>query len=327
MATLPETLMVSTANAVANDSQAAEPQGDSEGAVLLSLPAAPTSQQAPRKEEPVRRPSPVLAAAYRAAAAILPTIVVLGLLLIVWQFACGAPGSSLPAPSKIWADSHDVILHPLKGVTFNGLKPSVDGGDVGIAVHILTSLRRVAIGFGLAAVAGIGLGVLIGQSRLAYRALDPLFQVLRTVPPLAWLPISLAVFQKAQPSSIFLIFITAIWPVILNTAAGVQAIPPTYRNVAKVLALNPVQYFTKIMLPATVPHMFTGLRIGVGMSWLAIVAAEMVQGGTGIGFFIWDSYNSSLLSDTIVALVWIGLVGFALDRIVGAIGRRVARQA
>jgi len=147
------------------------------------------------------------------------------------------------------------------------------------------------------------------------------------VPPLAWLPISLAVFQQAQPSAIFLIFITAIWPVVLNTAAGVQAIPPTYRNVGKVLALNPLQFFAKIMLPATVPHMFTGLRIGVGMSWLAIVAAEMVQGGTGIGFFIWDSYNSSLLTDTIVALVWIGLVGFALDRIVGWIGRRVARQA
>jgi nitrate/nitrite transport system permease protein len=327
MAAAPEIVMYSTANAVAKDSAPTEPQPAGEGAVLLSLPSAPAAGPAPRKEELVRRPSPIIDAVYRAAAAVLPTIVVIGLLLGLWQFACGAPGSSLPAPSKIWADSHDVILHPLKGVTFHGLKPSVDGGDVGIAVHILTSLRRVAIGFGLAAVAGIGLGVLIGQSRLAYRALDPLFQVLRTVPPLAWLPISLAVFQQAQPSSIFLIFITAIWPVILNTAAGVQAIPPTYRNVGKVLALNPFQYFTKIMLPATVPHMFTGLRIGVGMSWLAIVAAEMVQGGTGIGFFIWDSYNSSLLSDTIVALVWIGLVGFTLDRIVGWIGRRVARQA
>jgi nitrate/nitrite transport system permease protein len=150
---------------------------------------------------------------------------------------------------------------------------------------------------------------------------------LRTVPPLAWLPISLAIFQQAQPSAIFLIFITAIWPVILNTAAGVQNIPATYRNVGRVLSLNPFEYFIKIMLPATVPHMFTGLRIGVGMSWLAIVAAEMVQGGTGIGFFIWDSYNSSLLTDTIVALAWIGVVGFALDRIVGWIGRRIARQA
>jgi len=328
MAAVLETVMLSTANAVANDSPTPEVAEAGESGVVLAMPLSPaTALTASLKEQPVRRLPRILEAASDAAAATLPTMVVLGLLLAVWQFACGAPGSALPSPSRIWTESHEVILHPLKGVTFHGLTPSVEEGDVGIAVHILTSLRRVAIGFGLAALAGIGLGVLIGQSRLAYRALDPLFQVLRTVPPLAWLPISLAVFQQAQPSSIFLIFITAIWPVILNTAAGVQSIPPTYRNVGKVLALNPLQYFTKIMLPATVPHMFTGLRIGVGMSWLAIVAAEMVQGGTGIGFFIWDSYNSSLLTDTIVALVWIGLVGFALDRIVGWIGRRIAHQA
>jgi nitrate/nitrite transport system permease protein len=201
-----------------------------------------------------------------------------------------------------------------------------EGGDVGIAGHVLTSLERVAYGYSLSVVFGIALGILIGQSLFAYRALDPLFQILRTVPPLAWLPISLAIFQQAGPSAVFLIFITAIWPIILNTAAGVQNIPASYRNVARVLALRPAEYFTKIMLPATVPHMFTGLRIGIGMSWLAIVAAEMVQGGTGIGFFIWDSYNSSLLTDTIVALVWIGLIGFTLDRIVGWIGTRVARQ-
>jgi nitrate/nitrite transport system permease protein len=181
------------------------------------------------------------------------------------------------------------------------------------------------MGYSIAAVVGVALGILIGQSVFAFRALDPLFQVLRTVPPLAWLPISLAIFQQAQPSAIFLIFITAIWPVILNTAAGVQTIPAAYRNVAKVLALNPFEYFARIMLPATVPHMFTGLRIGVGMSWLAIVAAEMVQGGTGVGFFIWDSYNSSLLTDTIVALIWIGVVGFTLDRIVAFAGRIIGR--
>jgi len=200
-----------------------------------------------------------------------------------------------------------------------------DGGDVGIAGHVLTSLGRVLIGYSIAAVIGVALGILIGQSVFAFRALDPLFQVLRTVPPLAWLPISLAIFQQAQPSAIFLIFITAIWPIILNTAVGVQTIPAAYRNVAKVLALNPVEYFARIMLPATVPHMFTGLRIGVGMSWLAIVAAEMVQGGTGVGFFIWDSYNSSLLTDTIVALIWIGMVGFALDRMVALAGRIIGR--
>ena len=260
--------------------------------------------------------------------AVLPTTLMILTLLLVWEIACSGDEASFPSPSRIWTESNEVILHPMKGVTldFSGFHIQ-DGGDVGILGHILTSLGRVAFGYGLSAIVGIALGVLIGQSRVAYRALDPLFQVLRTVPPLAWLPISLAIFQQAGPSAIFLIFITAIWPVILNTATGVQNIPSTYRNVAKVLALNPFEYFTRIMLPATVPHMFTGLRIGVGMSWLAIVAAEMVQGGTGIGFFIWDSYNSSLLTDTIVALVWIGMVGFALDRIVSFIGRRVARAA
>lgn len=256
----------------------------------------------------------------------LPTLIMICGLLFAWQMLCGSPDSNFPSPVKVWQDSHEVIVHPFKGVEFgaSGLKIQ-ESGDVGIAGHILTSLSRVLYGYGLAAVAGIALGILVGQSMVAYRALDPLFQVLRTVPPLAWLPISLSVFQQAQPSAIFLIFITAIWPVILNTAAGVQSIPNAYVNVGKVLGLNPLEYFVRIMLPATVPHMFTGLRIGVGMSWLAIVAAEMVQGGTGIGFFIWDSYNSSLLTDTIVALIWIGLVGFTLDRIVGFVGRRIAR--
>lgn len=261
------------------------------------------------------------------AAKTLPTLVMICGLLFAWQMLCGAPDSNFPSPVKVWQESHEVIVHPLKGVDIGLHRIKIEEtGDVGIAGHILTSLSRVLYGYGIAAVVGIALGILVGQSVVAYRALDPLFQVLRTVPPLAWLPISLSVFQQAQPSAIFLIFITAIWPVILNTAAGVQSIPKAYVNVGKVLGLNPFEYFVRIMLPATVPHMFTGLRIGVGMSWLAIVAAEMVQGGTGIGFFIWDSYNSSLLTDTIVALIWIGLVGFTLDRLVGLVGRRIARE-
>jgi nitrate/nitrite transport system permease protein len=262
-------------------------------------------------------------------APILPTLILLIVLLGFWQIAAGGKDSTFPSPAKVWSESHDVIVHPLKGVAYdaaNGLTVQ-DGGDLGLLVHISKSLTRVSIGYSLSALVGICFGVLIGQSLVAYRALDPLFQILRTVPPLAWLPISLAVFQQAQPSAIFLIFITAIWPIILNTAAGVQAIPPTYKNVAKVLQLNGLQYFFKIMLPATVPYMFTGLRIGIGMSWLAIVAAEMVQGGTGVGFFIWDSYNSGLITDTIVALIYIGLVGFALDKFIAFIGRLVARQS
>ncbi|MEJ7927368.1 nitrate ABC transporter permease [Sphingobium sp. AN641] len=302
---------------------AMNPSADSIPASARGVPETDGNSPAP----PAPALSPLFERARDIAASILPTFLMLVLLLAVWEISCSTQESDLPSPSRVWSESYEVIVHPLKGVSFDssGLKIE-DGGDVGIAGHILTSLERVAIGYGMSAVAGVALGILIGQSLFAFRALDPLFQVLRTVPPLAWLPISLAIFQQAGPSAIFLIFITAIWPIILNTAAGVQNIPPTYRNVGRVLALSPLRYLMRIMLPATVPYMFTGLRIGVGMSWLAIVAAEMVQGGTGIGFFIWDSYNSSLLTDTIVALIWIGMVGFSLDRIVGWIGRRVARQ-
>ncbi|MCE7798677.1 nitrate ABC transporter permease [Sphingobium sufflavum] len=287
----------------------------------------PETAIARRRFPPIPTPThPLAVKAQAVAASVLPTFFMVMALLFVWQMLCGSPESNFPSPVKVWEESHEVIVHPFKGVEISGLGLKIEeSGDVGIAGHVLTSLGRVLKGYSIAAVVGIALGVLIGQSQFAFRALDPLFQVLRTVPPLAWLPLSLAIFQQAGPSAIFLIFITAIWPVILNTAVGVQTIPAAYRNVAKVLALNPFEYFTKIMLPATVPHMFTGLRIGVGMSWLAIVAAEMVQGGTGVGFFIWDSYNSSLLTDTIVALVWIGLVGFTLDRLVALLGRLVGR--
>lgn len=312
--------------------KAAPPGGNTASATADVIPhpsAKLVAGEAPPPERlALRPPHPLVARLSAVAAHVLPTLLMLVILLGLWEVACSGEASALPGPSRIWTESHEVIVHPLKGVTMDAVGLHIEeSGDVGIAGHILTSLERVAVGYGLAALAGVGLGVLLGQSLFAYRALDPLFQVLRTVPPLAWLPISLAIFQQAGPSAIFLIFITAIWPVILNTAAGVQNIPPTFRNVSRVLALNPLEHFLRIMLPATVPHMFTGLRIGVGMSWLAIVAAEMVQGGTGIGFFIWDSYNSSLLSDTIVALVWIGLVGFVLDRMVAWLGRRVARQA
>ena len=320
--TLLSARLIATAAGTLPDSVAVDP-----GATVIPYPNAKPRQSVAVPAAPARVPSTIESRLRSIAAGVVPTLLMLVVLLTLWEVACSSPESSLPSPSRIWSESHEVIVHPFKGVTadLGGIHVE-QGGDVGVAGHIITSLRRVAIGFGFSAVFGIALGILIGQSVMAYRALDPLFQVLRTIPPLAWLPISLAIFQQAGPSAVFLIFITAIWPIILNTAAGVQNIPPTFRNVGRVLSLNPFEYFLRIMLPATVPHMFTGLRIGIGMSWLAIVAAEMVQGGTGIGFFIWDSYNSSLLTDTIVALVWIGMVGFTLDRIVGWIGRRIARQ-
>ncbi|WP_341991177.1 nitrate ABC transporter permease [Azorhizobium sp. AG788] len=269
----------------------------------------------------LNRPKTPLASRARAAGhwlavSVLPPLVVAALLLLLWELLCSGPGATLPPPSRIWADSKDLILDP-----FFVAGPQ----DIGLGLRVLVSLQRVAVGFGLAAVVGVLVGALIGQSVWAMRGLDPIFQMLRTVPPLAWLPLALAAFRDSNPSAIFVIFITAIWPIIINTAVGIRNIPQDYRNVALVLRLNPIEFFWKIMLPSAAPYIFTGLRIGIGLSWLAIVAAEMLTGGVGIGFFIWDAWNSSRLPDIIVALVYIGVVGFVLDRLVAAVGGFVTR--
>jgi nitrate/nitrite transport system permease protein len=238
-------------------------------------------------------------------------------LLALWQVLCSGANPPLPAPLTVINETKTLILDPFFD---NG------GVDKGMFWHLLESLRRVAVGFSLAAVAGIALGILIGTNPLVYDALDFVFQVLRTVPPLAWLPISLAVFRDNEPSAIFVIFITAIWPIIINTAMGAQQIPQDYRNVAKVLQLTRVEYFTNILFPATVPYVFTGLRIGIGLSWLAIVAAEMLIGGVGIGFFIWDAWNSSLISEIILALIYVGVIGFILDKLMSLIAALVISE-
>lgn len=246
----------------------------------------------------------------------LPPLLVTMVLLLIWQLLASSSGSTLPTPTRVVSDTWDLIIDPFYD---NG------GTDVGMGWQILASLERVAYGFLLAVIAGVSLGVLVGQSTWAMRGLDPVFQILRTVPPLAWLPLSLAAFQDSNPSAIFVIFITAIWPIIINTSVGVRNIPADYRNVSRVIRLNGIEYFTKIMLPAAAPYIFSGLRIGVGLSWLAIVAAEMLIGGVGIGFFIWDAWNSSMISDIVLALIYVGIVGYILDRIVAFIGNRVTR--
>ncbi len=251
-----------------------------------------------------------------AAATFIPPLLTVGALLLFWEVLCSSPTSSLPSPSRVVTDTWELIANPFYD---NG------GNDKGLGWQLYASLKRVALGYALAAVVGIGLGALVGASTWAMRGLDPVFQVLRTIPPLAWLPLSLAAFRDGEPSAIFVIFITAIWPVIINTAVGIRNIPQDYKNVAEVLRLNPIEYFSKIMLPAAAPYIFTGLRIGIGLSWLAIVAAEMLIGGVGIGFFIWDAWNSSRISDIILALVYVGAVGFVLDRIVALIAVAVTR--
>jgi nitrate/nitrite transport system permease protein len=245
---------------------------------------------------------------------VVPPVVVIAVVLLIWELLCRRAGSTLPPPSRVLSDTWELIIDPFfdRG-----------GLDKGLFWHLSASLQRVAFGYVLASFVGVALGTLVGQSTWAMRGLDPIFQVLRTVPPLAWLPLSLAAFRNGQPSAIFVIFITAIWPIIINTAVGIRNIPQDYRNVAQVLRLNHFEFFWKIMVPSAAPYIFTGLRIGIGLSWLAIVAAEMLIGGVGIGFFIWDAWNSSHISEIILALVYVGVIGFVLDRIVAGIATAV----
>src|SRR4051794_17054172 len=291
------------------------PVKKAETAFALPMPAASAKvlTLAPKRASLAER---LLSYASALAARVVPPVLVIALVLAVWEILCRKQGATLPPPSRVIKDTWELIVDPFfdRG-----------GIDKGLFWHLSASLQRVAFGYALAATAGVALGTLVGQSTWAMRGLDPIFQVLRTVPPLAWLPLSLAAFRDGQPSAIFVIFITAIWPVIINTAVGIRNIPQDYRNVAQVLRLNHLEFFWKIMVPAAAPYIFTGLRIGIGLSWLAIVAAEMLIGGVGIGFFIWDAWNSSHISEIILALVYVGIIGFILDRIVAAAASLVTR--
>ena len=284
-------------------------------AVPTSAPttAAPVVTMTPRRAPNAEKYAKM---AKEIAARVVPPLIVLALLMLFWELVCRRTGSTLPPPSKVFKDTRELILDPF----FDH-----GGIDKGLFWHLSASLQRVALGYSIAAVVGIALGTLVGQSIWAMRGLDPLFQVLRTIPPLAWLPLALAAFRDGQPSAIFVIFITSVWPIIINTAVGIRNIPQDYRNVAAVVQLNPLEFFTKVMIPAAAPYIFTGLRIGIGLSWLAIVAAEMLIGGVGIGFFIWDAWNSSHISEIILALIYVGVIGFVLDRIVAAVANIITR--
>jgi nitrate/nitrite transport system permease protein len=276
-----------------------------------------TAQLDSRSQRRVRQNSP-LSLIQKHSKKIIRPLIALAIFLVIWQILCASPTANLPSPLKVFQETWNPLI----------INPFFDNGgtDKGLGLQIAASLGRVAIGFSLAAIVGIGLGILVGSNSFMYDALDPIFQVLRTIPPLAWLPISLAALRDSQPSAMFVIFITAIWPIIINTTVGVQQIPQDYKNVARVLRLSKQKYFFKVLFPSAVPYIFTGLRIGIGLSWLAIVAAEMLVGGVGIGFFIWDAYNSSRLSEIILALVYVGVIGLLLDRLVGFIASKVVPE-
>jgi bicarbonate transport system permease protein len=241
----------------------------------------------------------------------LPPAIAIAIFLLVWEGLSRSGATLLPGPSSIWTDerTRQLVMYPFY---------DRGGIDVGMFWQTFASLKRVAISYTLAAIVGIATGILVGTTPVISRALDPLFLFLRTVPPLAWVPISLAALNKNEPAALFVIFITAVWPILINTAVGVKEIPQDYNNVAKVIRISRQKYFFKILLPSAMPYIFTGLRVAISLAWLAIIAAEIVMSGiVGIGFFIWEAYQNNYISEVILALLWIGAVGLLLDRAMG----------
>lgn len=240
---------------------------------------------------------------------LLPLAGFTGLIAVWWAIALLRP-ELMPTPPQALMENLDYIFHP-----FYRRGP----GDLGLGWLLMASLRRVIIGFLIGAAVAIPVGFLIGMSRSAMLAINPLIQVLKPVSPLAWLPIALAIFNVADPSAIFVIFITSLWSTMINTALGVSSVPKDYQDVAQMLEMPAWKKIIKIILPASLPYIFTGLRISLGVAWLVIVAVEMLTGGIGIGFFVWDEWSRLNLSSVFLAVFVIGITGLILDYILGLI--------
>ena len=234
---------------------------------------------------------------------VVPPLVGMALLVGIWGLATQS-GGEFPTPRATFDAAVELFADPFYS---NG------PNDQGIGWNILFSLQRVGVGFGLAALVGIPLGFVIGRFATMNRMVSPLISLLKPVSPLAWLPIGLLVFKAADPASTWTIFICSIWPMILNTAQGVQRVPQDYLNVARVLNLSEFRIITKILFPSVLPYMLTGIRLSIGTAWLVIVAAEMLTGGVGIGFWVWDEWNNLNVKNIIIAIFVIGLVGLILE--------------
>lgn len=247
---------------------------------------------------------------------ILPALGFLGIIALWWVVALFRR-DLMPTPLEALNNDLDFILHP-----FYQRGP----GDLGVGWLLLASLRRVLWGFLLGAIVAIPVGFLIGMSRPMLLALNPIIQIFKPVSPLAWLPIALAIFNLADPSAIFVIFITSLWPTIINTALGVSSVSKDYLDVAQVLEMPRWRQIYKIILPASLPYIFTGLRISLGIAWLVIVAVEMLTGGIGIGFFVWDEWSRLNLSSVFLAVLIIGVTGLLLDVAIAQIQKLVTRR-
>jgi nitrate/nitrite transport system permease protein len=236
----------------------------------------------------------------------------IALMIAIWGLLT-MKSTTFPTPLATWQEAVVLFSDPFYS---NG------PNDQGLGWNILFSLKRVAMGFGLAALVGIPLGFLIGRSTIAGSMLNPIISLLRPVSPLAWLPIGLLVFKSADPAAIWTIFICSIWPMIINTAVGVQRVPEDYLNVAKVLNLSEWTIVKKILIPSVLPYMLTGVRLSVGTAWLVIVAAEMLTGGVGIGFWVWDEWNNLNVAHILIAIFVIGIVGLLLENALVAVAKR-----
>jgi nitrate/nitrite transport system permease protein len=241
---------------------------------------------------------------------VIPPVVGLALLVGVWGLV--SIKGQIPSPLQTWDQAVQVFSDPFYR---NG------PNDQGIGWNVLQSLQRVGLGFGLAALVGIPLGFIIGRFTFVNRMFGPIISLLRPVSPLAWLPIGLLVFRSANPAAIWTIFICSIWPMIINTAVGVQRVPQDYLNVARVLSLSEWKVMTRILLPAVLPYMLTGVRLAIGTAWLVIVAAEMLTGGVGIGFWVWDEWNNLNVKNIIIAIFVIGFVGLVLEGLLLSIAK------
>ncbi|AEK63797.1 Nitrate ABC transporter, permease protein [Collimonas fungivorans Ter331] len=242
---------------------------------------------------------------------IIAPLLGLAFLVLVWQIIA-MNNSQFPTPLLTLQEALKLFADPFYRTSPN---------DQGIGWNILASLQRVGVGFGLAALVGIPLGFMIGRFRFLSSMFGPIISLLKPVSPLAWLPIGLLVFKSANPAAIWSIFICSIWPMIINTAVGVQRVPQDYMNVARVLNLSEWKIITKILFPSVLPYMLTGVRLAIGTAWLVIVAAEMLTGGVGIGFWVWDEWNNLNVPHIIIAIVVIGVVGLLLEQLLVALAK------
>ena len=267
--------------------------------LCVGRPAVAANEAAPPRVAPPDKSFDSRAFALR----VLPPVISIGLLIGLWALAT-MKGGSFPTPAATFDAAVKLFADPFYR---NG------PNDQGIGWNILNSLGRVGMGFGLAAVVGIPLGFIIGRFEFANRMVSPLIALLKPVSPLAWLPIGLLAFKSANPAAIWTIFICSIWPMVVNTAVGVQRVPTDYLNVARVLKLSEWKVITRILLPAVLPYVLTGVRLSVGTAWLVIVAAEMLTGGVGIGFWVWDEWNNLNVAHILIAIFVIGTVGLLLE--------------